>query len=286
MTIKPSEFLEYESEYYIEPSSRESQIEVDSRNSVEMANDEVIKLENIAEFQSAQRKPLTPENILYCVDLKFTEDADRWIQQTAFVRRMLEDTATATEADLIHFEEAFKSRFLNMITVGEFDVHAKLVKLQQNSNESLSEYSPRTISLLHEFGVKDQVAGVELSAAEAGTLNSIKSKFIYGLSDAELRLEAVNLQALLSNSLASCISIVNTAVKMLEQKRKLQEEVAVQQRLKTLDLFDKQARIAGYNNLLSYAHSLDRHSIINSVQIQPSATKASITHVEQQAHIS
>ncbi|KAI6244673.1 hypothetical protein HI914_07496 [Erysiphe necator] len=186
MTIKPSEILEYESESYIEPSSRESQIEVDSRNSVEMANDEVIKLENIAEFQSndgvkwlkklklkhelrAQRKPLTPENILYCVDLQFTGDADRWIQQTAFVRRMLEDTATATEADLIRFEEAFKSRFPNMITVGEVDVHAKLAKLQQNSNKSLSEYSSRTISLLHEFGVKDQVAGVELSAAEAGT---------------------------------------------------------------------------------------------------------------------
>ncbi|KAI6244672.1 hypothetical protein HI914_07497 [Erysiphe necator] len=73
---------------------------------------------------------------------------------------------------------------------------------------------------------------------------------------------------------------------MLEQKRKLQEEVKVQQRLKTFDLFEKQARIAEYNNLLSYAHSLDRHSIINSVQIQPSATKTSITHVEQQAHIS
>lgn len=52
MTIKPSEILEYESESYIDPSSRESQIEVDSRNSVEMAIDEVIKLENIAEFQS------------------------------------------------------------------------------------------------------------------------------------------------------------------------------------------------------------------------------------------
>lgn len=60
----------------------------------------------------------------------------------------------------------------------------------------------------------------------------------------------------------------------------------VQRKLWILDLFDKQARIAGYNNPLSYAHSLDRHSFINSVQIQPSTTKASITHIEQQAHIS
>ncbi|KAI0998913.1 hypothetical protein K3495_g9284 [Podosphaera aphanis] len=198
---------------------------------------------------------------------------------------MLEDTSTATEADLIRFEEAFKSRFPNTVTVGEVDVHAKLAKLQQKFDESLSEYLSRATSLLHEFGVKDQVAGVELSAAEAGTLNSIKSKFIYGLSSAELRLEAVNLQALLSNSLVSFISIVNTAVEMLEQKKKLQEEVEVQQRLKTLDLFAKQARTAGYNNLLSYAHSLDRHSFINSMQMRPSATNASITPVEQQAHI-
>ncbi|KAI1004526.1 hypothetical protein K3495_g3688 [Podosphaera aphanis] len=175
MTIKPSEILEYESESYIEPSSRESRIAVKSLNSVEMANDEVIKLDNIAEFQSgdevkwlkklkhelrAQQKSLTPENILYCVDLQLTGDADRWTQQTAFVRRMLEDTSTATEADLIRFEEALKSRFPNMVT---------------KSDESLSEYSSRATSLLDEFGVKDQVAGVELSAVEAGTLNSIKS---------------------------------------------------------------------------------------------------------------
>ncbi|RKF80346.1 hypothetical protein GcM3_046018 [Golovinomyces cichoracearum] len=95
MTIKPSEILEYDSKSYTEPSSRESRIEIESLDSVEMADDEVIKLDNIAEFQSgdgvkwlkklkhelrAQRKSLTPENILYYVDLQLTGDADRWIQ--------------------------------------------------------------------------------------------------------------------------------------------------------------------------------------------------------------
>ncbi|TQS38848.1 hypothetical protein Golomagni_00639 [Golovinomyces magnicellulatus] len=125
---------------------------------------------------------------------------------------MLEDTSKLTDADLIRFEEAFKSR----ATV-----------------------------LFHEFNVKDQVAGVELGSAEAGTLNSIKYKFIYSLSSVEPRFEAINLNAPLSSSLASSILTVNTTVKMLEQKKKLQEKVEVQQRLKTLEIFDKQARTAG-----------------------------------------
>ncbi|RKF56087.1 hypothetical protein GcM3_198040 [Golovinomyces cichoracearum] len=50
MTIKPSEILEYDSKSYTEPSSREPRIEVKSLDSVEMANDEVIKLDNVAEF--------------------------------------------------------------------------------------------------------------------------------------------------------------------------------------------------------------------------------------------
>ncbi|RKF56887.1 hypothetical protein GcM3_192042 [Golovinomyces cichoracearum] len=198
---------------------------------------------------------------------------------------MLEDTSTVTEDDFIRFEEAFKARFPCTTTVGEVDVHAKLAKPKQEFDESLSEYLSRATALLYEFGVKDQVAGVELSTAEAGTLNSIKSKYIYGLSSTKFRLEALYLQVLLSSSLASCISIVNTAVKMLEQKKKLQEEIEVQQRLKTLDLFDKQARTAGYNNLLSYAHSLNRHPFNNSMQMRPLTTNPSINPVEQQANI-
>ncbi|RKF80345.1 hypothetical protein GcM3_046017 [Golovinomyces cichoracearum] len=190
---------------------------------------------------------------------------------------MLEDTSTVTEADFIRFEEAFKSRFPNTTTVGEVDVHAKLAKLEQELDESLSEYLSRATALLHEFGFKGQVAGVELSAAEAGTLNSIKSKYIYG--------PQVRSSALLSRSLASCISIFKTAVKMLEHKKKLQEEIEVQQQLKTPELFDKQARTAGYNNLLSYAHSLDRHPSSNSIQMRPPTTNPSTNPVEQQANI-
>ncbi|POS81826.1 hypothetical protein EPUL_006826, partial [Erysiphe pulchra] len=253
-----------------------------------MSNNEVIKLDNITEFQSgdgakwlkklkhelrAQHKALSPENILYCVDLQLAGDADRWVQQTGFVRRMLEDTTKATEEDLFRFEEAFKSRFSNTANVGEPDVHVKLAMFQQNPKESLYEYSLRATALLHEFGVKDQVPGVELSAPEAGTLNSIKTKFVYGLYSAELRLEAINLQALLSDSLARSITIVNTAVKMMEQKRRIMEEVNVQERLKTLDLFDKQARTAGYSNLVSYAHSLDRTGYVNSMQMRPVTSK-------------
>ncbi|RKF56085.1 hypothetical protein GcM3_198039 [Golovinomyces cichoracearum] len=254
MTIKPSEILEYDSKSYTEPSSRESRIEVEFLDSVEMANDEVIKLDSIAESQSgdgvkwlkklkhelrAQRKSLTPENILYC---------------TAFVRRMLEDTSTATEANFIRFEEAFISRLPNTTTVGEDDVHVKSAKLQQEFDESLSEYSSRVTALLHKFGFKNLVTGVELSAAEAGTLNSIKSKYIWPL-------------------------------KCGAPKKKLQEEIEIQQRLKTLKLFDKQARTADYNNLLSYAHSLDRHPFNNSMQMRPSTTNPSINPVEQQANI-
>ncbi|RKF56791.1 hypothetical protein GcM3_192043 [Golovinomyces cichoracearum] len=167
----PSEILEYDSKSYTEPSPRESRRKFESLDSVEIANDK--------HELRAQRKSLTPENILYCVDLQLTGDADRWIQQTVFFRRMLEATSTATEADFIRFEEAFKSRFPNTTVVCEVDIHAKLAKLQQEFDESLSEYSSRATSLLHEFGVKDQVAGVELSAIEAGTLNRIKFKYIY-----------------------------------------------------------------------------------------------------------
>ncbi|RKF71565.1 hypothetical protein GcM1_250001 [Golovinomyces cichoracearum] len=182
-----------------------------------MANDDVIKLDNIAEFQSG--------------------DGVKWLK-----------------------------------------------KLKHELRAQRKSLTPEDTALLHEFRVKEQVAGLELSAAEARTLNSIKFKYIFGLSSAELQLEAINLQALLSSSLASCISIVNTAVKMLEQKKKLQEEIEVQQRLKTLELFDKQARTAGYNNLLSYAYSLDRHQFNNSMQMRPPTTNPGINSVKQQAN--
>ncbi|RKF59902.1 hypothetical protein OnM2_056059 [Erysiphe neolycopersici] len=150
LKIQPSEIEEDEFYFYTEENSIESKIEAQSNVSCEMTNDEVIKLDNITEFQSgdAQHKALSPENILYCVDLQLASDADRWVQQTGFVRRILEDTTYATDEDLVRFEEAFKSRFSNTAIVAEPDVHVKLAIFQQNPKESLYEYSS---ALLHEF---------------------------------------------------------------------------------------------------------------------------------------
>lgn len=69
-------------------------------------------------------------------------------------RRMLKDTSTDAETDLIRLEENF--RLTKTVTVGEVDVHAKLANLQQKSDESLFEYSSRAAFLLHELD-KDQV---------------------------------------------------------------------------------------------------------------------------------
>ncbi|TQS39118.1 hypothetical protein Golomagni_00361 [Golovinomyces magnicellulatus] len=60
-------------------------------------------------------------------------EAEKWVQQTAFIKRMLEDTTTATNADLARFEYTFKSWFLNTVVLGEADLNAKLAMLQLNS---------------------------------------------------------------------------------------------------------------------------------------------------------
>ncbi|POS88250.1 hypothetical protein EPUL_000077 [Erysiphe pulchra] len=169
-----------------------------------MTNDEVIKLDNISEFQSGDGAKCLKK-------LKHELRAQHKALSPDYIARMLEDTTKATDIDLVRFEEAFKSRLSNTAVVGEVD---------QNPEESLSEYSSRAIASLHEFGVKDQVPGIKLSVPES-------------------------------------IAIVDTAVKMLVQKRRLIKEAEVQERLKTLDLFDKQACTAGFSNLHSFGHSLN-----------------------------
>ncbi|RKF72881.1 hypothetical protein GcM3_096022 [Golovinomyces cichoracearum] len=49
---------------------------------------------------------------------------------------------------------------------------------------------------------------------------------------------------------------------MLEQKKKLQEEIEVQQRLKTLEIFDMKARTAAYKNIFSCINPVEQQANI------------------------
>ncbi len=134
---------------------------------------------------------ITPEQYLSSVALLLVGDAANWADSSHEITTIL--AGSHTSQSLNRFLSLFKEHFPTQVAeVVSTCFPEEVNDLRQGADESLTSYYQRTTQIVSRFGARDRLPeGPPLSILESSMLDMIRSAFLKGLSDPELRYEAI-----------------------------------------------------------------------------------------------
>ena len=177
------------------------------------------------------------EQYLSAVNVLLGGEAADWAESSPEIRNILAGspdkdnkesryTEKSRQRFLLLFKERFPTKADGAPTVSFPEA---LEALHQNADESLSSYYHRTMQITSRYGVRDHVSGATggtaLTTLESSTLDLVYRAVLRGLTDRELRCEAVRAN-LGGESLYTALTAMEEAYKSRRFIKKIEHEEA------------------------------------------------------------
>ncbi|KAG5912645.1 hypothetical protein E4U61_000275, partial [Claviceps capensis] len=201
-----------------------------------------------------------PSQLIQAIDSALCGEASEFVCENPLLDQIVDqaDDCTATQDDLVTFENALRDRFDVKTEVGSAydDPFPNVV---QGDGESLDAYHGRVLSVFRARGGRDKPVSPDqppLTLFEVTGVNEWIHRFVLGLHDKVLLAESINQSALSSDSLRSALQIVKKASSLLEVKSQMARSMAQQARLGLIDGWFRQQLGHSANEELSRAYGL------------------------------
>lgn len=166
-----------------------------------------------------------PQLYLQYLDLFLIDDAAVWVESNSEATRLLNEESP-TQATIDEFTSLLKQKFpappSEEIAPITFD--AELADLRQQSNETVTAYYKRTMSLMQKYGARDRSPSVTLSLAEGSLLDTFLRTWIRGLSDATIKRKCAEVMGTTDRSLRMLYDLAESTRRVNLEIQKLFED--------------------------------------------------------------
>ncbi|KAG6282168.1 hypothetical protein E4U48_005083 [Claviceps purpurea] len=201
-----------------------------------------------------------PSELIQAIDSALGGEASEFVCGNPLLDQIVDqaDDFTATQDDLVVFENALRDRFDVGAEVGVAH-DGPFLNVAQGDGESLDAYHGRVLAAFRARGGRDKPVSSDqppLTLYEATGVNEWIHRFVLGLLDKVLLAESINQGALSSDSLRSALQIVKKANSLLEVKSNMARAMAQQARVDLIEEWFRQQLGHSANEELCRAYGL------------------------------
>ncbi|KAI1431816.1 hypothetical protein GGR50DRAFT_699536 [Xylaria sp. CBS 124048] len=209
-------------------------------------------------------KGIPPSEAISSINMLCTKGAATFLDSTPKLQDIIDRSTEerATSQDLADLEQALKDRYpVKPIDPSVSDAE-DLTRIAQDEDEPLAQYYSRIQNALRQAGGRDipkrDPQSTSLSPAETTLLKTVVCRFVDGLHDFKLRQEALGHRARASLSLWQCYEIIQESSRILDDKRKADDEEknrveidAIRKALKEFEGLSIEEAVARYHPQMS-----------------------------------
>ncbi|KAG6289059.1 hypothetical protein E4U09_005217 [Claviceps aff. purpurea] len=201
-----------------------------------------------------------PSELIQAIDSALGGEASEFVCGNPLLDQIVDqaDDFTATQDDLVMFENALRDRFDVNAEVGVAH-DGPFPNVVQGDSELLDAYHGRVLAVFRARGGRDKPISPDqpqLTLFEVTGVNEWIHRFVLGLQDKVLLAESINQGALSSNSLRSALQIVKKFSGLLDVKTNIARAMAQQTRVSLIDGWFRQQLSHSANEELSRAYGL------------------------------
>jgi hypothetical protein len=177
----------------------------------------------------------SPADFFEAVEILFDGEAATWLDSSPKYRRLVDQRARASQADVEDFKEALMAEFPNKVMeYSETNVYNEMQSFAQSPNEALQSYYKRAQHLLRRAHGRDDPRdplAKQLEPAEVTILVGMVSAFIGGLHDEYLRGAVLAKSATTCGSLSKALEIIQETQSSINNAKEFEQKAAEKREL-------------------------------------------------------